>query len=285
MPTTVSLIYAYWPQEPFGVSWCHLPWKLRDAGIAKRLQTAGHDIVESILMSEDEHPEDLRSAFRVAGEVTEVVRASRAKGELPIVLCGSCSIAALGSVAGLGTGADTGIAWLDAHPDLNTPETTSSGLFEGMALAIATGHAWRNMGREIAELETPASLAKTALVGARDIDPGERELITAHNVPNIDPTSISANEAAAQINARLADTKTTYLHLDMDVHDRQTLNANAFAVSGGPNTQDIANLLPLIDRVGAIAITGLDPVSEDASAAAKTAIDYVAAVAKDWIPA
>lgn len=42
----VTLIYAYWPNQPFGVTWCDLPWALRDAGLPKRLHEAGHEVRE-----------------------------------------------------------------------------------------------------------------------------------------------------------------------------------------------------------------------------------------------
>ena len=111
-------------------------------------------------MSEETHPEELRSGFMMAKHIADEIKNAREQGELPVTLCGSCSMAAIANAAALG-GEDMGVAWFDAHPDLNTPETTTSGLFEGMALAAAAGLAWYGMAREHAGLTTPASLAKS----------------------------------------------------------------------------------------------------------------------------
>ena len=269
--TTVSLIYAYWPNQPFGVTWCDLPWALRDAGLPKRLADAGFEVLESVVMSEADAPEELRSGFELAGQIATDVARAHAEGELAVVLCGSCALAAVGCVAGLGGGDDIGIAWLDAHPDLNTPETTSSGLLEGMALAVATGHAWRTMATGHAGL-TPASLANAALFGARDIDPAEADLIAANAVP--------AATTSDEINRRLSGTRATYLHLDMDVHDALEVRTNSFAIAGGPSVASVRETIIAIDRVAAVAITGLDPAAPDGAKAAKIAIEHILALVK-----
>lgn len=267
---TVSLIYAYWPNQPFGATWCDLPWALRDAGLPKRLADAGHEVLESVAMSEAAFPEEIRSGFELAGQIAVDVAKARAEGELPVILCGSCAIAALAGVAGLGGGEDVGIAWFDAHPDLNTPDTSASGLLEGMALAIATGLAWRSLATLCTGL-APASLERTILFGARDIDPPEQHLIEHRQVP------IATD--ATTVNARQDGTATTYVHLDMDVHDALAVRANSFAVANGPDAGTVRAALTSIERVGAIAVTGLDPAAPDARKAADIAIDHVIAIA------
>jgi len=268
---TISLIYAYWPNQPGGVTWCDLPWAMRDAGLPKRLADAGHDILESVVMSEDLVPEDLSVGFDLAGQIAIDVAKARAEGELPVILCGSCAVAALGGVAGLGGGEDVGIAWFDAHPDLNTPETTSSGLLEGMALAIATGQAWRTLATTRAGLK-PARLESTALFGARSIDPAERELIERKKIP------VAAG--IDELNRRLAGTSVTYVHLDMDVHDALAVRANSFAVQKGPSVETVRTALATVDRIGALAVAGLDPTATDGKRAASIAIDHILAVAE-----
>ncbi|MBI1386001.1 MAG: arginase family protein [Rhizobiales bacterium] len=268
---TVALIYAYWPNQPFGVTWCDLPWAIRSAGLPERLTKAGHQVVESVLMVEDESPEELRAGFRLAGQIAEEVRKARAAGELPVILCGSCALAAVGGVAGLG--ADCGIVWLDAHPDMNTPETTTSALLEGMALAVATGTAWRAMAREHAGLE-PASLGRTVLVGARDIERAEAETLLSAGVPE--------TKEAGVVLARLAGAQQVYVHLDMDVHDALAVRSNAFAVEDGPDVATVREILTAIDGLGALAVTGLDPQAEDAERALEIAIEHIAAVAAGW---
>lgn len=266
----LTLVYAYWPNQPFEVTWCDLPWALRDAGMPKRLHDDGHEVRETILMPDDEHPAELRSGFVLAGQIADEVRTAREQGELPVVLCGSCALAAIACIAALG-GEETGVAWFDAHPDLNTPETTTTGLFEGMALAAAAGLAWFGMSRAHVKLTTPAPLEKTALFGARDIDPAEQALMEMHGVPVV--------KDAAAINARLAGSNATYVHLDMDVHDELIVRTNAFAVPDGPSVEAVREALTGIDNIAAISITGLDPMAADTAKASRIAIEHVLAIA------
>jgi len=267
---TVSLIYAYWPNQPFGATWCDLPWALRDAGLPKRLADASHEVLETVAMSEAAFPEETRSGFDLAGQIAADVAKARAEGELPVILCGSCTVAALAGVAGLGGGEDVGIAWFDAHPNLNTPDTSTSGLLEGMALAIATGQAWNKLATSCAGL-APASLHRTALYGARDIDPPEQRLIDRYQVP------IATD--ASTVNARLHGTATTYVHLDMDVHDAVDVRTTNSAISNGPNVASVRAALTSLERIGAIAVTGLDPAAPDARKATDIAIDHLIAIA------
>ena len=268
---TISLIYAYWPNQPFGITWCDLPWALRDAGLPKRLNQAGHEVLETILMAEDDFPEELHSGFQLAGQIAAEVTKAKSEGELAVILCGSCALAAIGGVSGLGGGDETGIAWFDAHPDLNTPETTTSGLLEGMALAAATGNAWTTMAKTYAGLQ-PATLAHTALFGARDIDPAEQALLDAHGVP--------LAQSAAAINTRLTGTRHTYVHLDMDVHNALMVRTNATPAPNGPSAEHVRATLTKINRTAVLGITGLDPAAQDSKAASEIAIGHILAVAQ-----
>ena len=267
----ITLIYAYWPNQPFEMTWCDLPWAVRDAGLPKRLSDEGHEVRESILMAEEVPPEELRSGFVLARQIADEVKTAREQGELAVVLCGSCGLGAMSTVAGLGD--NVGVAWFDAHPDLNTPETTSSGLFDGMALAVVAGLAWYGMAREHAGLTSPVNLDKTALFGARDIDDAEQALIAMHEIP--------IATSAAEINQRLAGTKSTYVHLDMDVHDALTVRTNTFAVPEGPSIERVRETLVAINNVAAIAVTGFDPAAADTAKASRAAIEHILAVANE----
>ncbi|MEL6298024.1 MAG: arginase family protein [Pseudomonadota bacterium] len=271
----VTLIYAYWPNQPFGITWCDLPWAIRDAGLPKALSEAGHEVVESMLIASDEPPDDLLVGFKLASEVADEVRKARAAGELPVVLCGSCAVAAAGVIGGLG-GAGTGIAWFDAHADLNTPETSTSGLFEGMALSVATGGAWQALAHAHLSLE-PASLEAVALFGAREFDPPEQQLVAAHNM------LVTTDEDRAA--RHLAGCDRVYAHVDMDVHSISEVRANAYADDQGPSVAEVRAALAQIDRIAALSITGLDPAVDASGGALRSAIGHVTAVAAGWTKA
>ncbi|MGI9408113.1 MAG: arginase family protein [Hyphomicrobiaceae bacterium] len=269
---SVSLIYAYWPNRPFGMTWCDLPWALREAGLPERLHQAGHEVVETTVYAEGDDGEELRGGFELARNIGRAVKEARSAYDLPVVLCGSCSVAAVGTLCGGLGGADTGVLWCDAHPDLNTPETSTSGLFEGMALAVAAGRAWQALSAEAGL--TPVSLAHTVLFGARDIDAAEQTVLSDKGVP--------VARDAKEVNARLSGSRQTYVHLDMDVHDALEVRTNQFAVENGPSVSTVRDVLTGCDRLSALAVTGLDPSANGAKEAFDVAIDHVLAVAVAW---
>jgi arginase len=125
----------------------------------------------------------LLEARALADVVAPRVAASLAAGERPVVVGGDHTVA-IGSFAGLrlayGARHRIGIVWVDAHPDLNTPETTPSNHGHGMPLSalIGLGHpVLVNAGGVRGAKLTPGDVA---LVGIRDIDPGEARLIERH---------------------------------------------------------------------------------------------------------
>ena len=114
-------------------------------------------------------------------ELAQKVEGILAAGELPLVLGGDHSIA-VGSLSGFAAycrsrNETPGLIWFDAHADMNTPETTPSGNIHGMPLAVLFGRGapeLTNIGGFSPKLDPKLC----AHVGARDIDSGERLLIS-----------------------------------------------------------------------------------------------------------
>jgi arginase len=117
-------------------------------------------------------PEIKEACERVAGRVAGAVR----EGRVPVVLGGDHSVA-LGTLGGLASARGPGgVLWLDAHGDLNTPETSPSGNVHGMPLAAALGRAGEDFASDI--LPLPAlDPERVMLVGVRSLDEGERALV------------------------------------------------------------------------------------------------------------
>src|SRR5437868_3539328 len=121
----------------------------------------------------------LESIKRSCGRVAALVQDARERGYLPLVIGGDHSIA-IGTLGGLARAHGPGAAlWVDAHGDLNRPETSPTGNVHGMPLAAAFGAAG-DLFRDEA-WPTPA-LERAALIGVRSLDAGERELIGELNV-------------------------------------------------------------------------------------------------------
>lgn len=101
-------------------------------------------------------------------------------GSLPLVLGGDHSIA-IGSISGFSSycrkkNQTPGLIWFDAHADMNTPETTPSGNIHGMPLAVLLGHGAAEL-QNVAGFTPKLEPGFCVHVGARDIDPTERELV------------------------------------------------------------------------------------------------------------
>src|SRR5919109_1580231 len=113
------------------------------------------------------------SAAAVNKQLAAVVARANDNGALPLVLTGSCN-SCIGVLAGFDH-SDCGAVWIDAHADFNTPESSASGFFPGMSLAVVTGHCYRNYWRQTGD-NTPLEEEAVALFGVRDLYPeAERE--------------------------------------------------------------------------------------------------------------
>ena len=105
-------------------------------------------------------------SFAVARQIAEKVRHAVSNGAFPLILAGSC-ISCVGTIAGLGMPSPA-IIWLDAHGDFNTPETTISGFFDGMALATAVNRRWGKLAATVPVFR-PVPERHVALVGAHEL--------------------------------------------------------------------------------------------------------------------
>lgn len=150
-----------------------LGYSVRDLGDMRlaRLQSIPHD---------DEKLKYVREITNACEQLADEVEAILNAGELPLVVGGDHSIA-IGSFAGAASyfkqrGETLGLIWFDAHADMNTPETTPSGNIHGMPLAALLGYGTPEL-TNIAGFAPKLEPRFCVHVGARDIDPGERELI------------------------------------------------------------------------------------------------------------
>ena len=108
--------------------------------------------VESVTVEPDELSwNEAGASMDVVRALAAAVREVVASGDFPLVVAGVCS-SCLGVVAGLGSPAGLGVAWFDAHGDFNTPETSPTGFFDGMPLAMLTGSGWEAL---CASVEAP----------------------------------------------------------------------------------------------------------------------------------
>lgn len=272
----IELIYATWPNSPSGVGWPAMADAVRNGRLKPALKKAGFEVGEHVLAATGDRASELRAGFELAAEIAAHVKAAHEEGALAVIICGSCALAGLGAVSGLG--ADTSILWMDAHPDLNTPETTMSGMFDGMAASIVLGDAWQALSISVAGLSA-ASRRNLCLYGARDIDAAEQTVIDDDGIA-------VASDAGAAIEA-LDGAERLYIHLDMDVHDAAHLRVSRYSGESGPSPQQVrADLVAVTTALplAAIALTALDPeIGKDDAVAC--AVAHIKAVCKSWAQA
>jgi arginase family enzyme len=138
--------------------------------------------------------EDLAAARGCLRTAARAVGAALDAGRRPLLIAGHCPVC-LGTLPALAARRpEARVAWLDAHPDFNDPSTSPSGFLGGMCLAGACG-VW-DAGLDAPPLDP----ARVHLVGARDVDPGEAELLRAAGVAHGMP-----------------DGGEVFVHLDLDV--------------------------------------------------------------------
>jgi arginase len=155
---------------------------------------------------------------RVAGAVATSVQG----GRFPLVLGGDHSLS-LGSVRGAAKNKRIGVIWVDAHADFNTAETTPSGNIHGMPLAALAGRGDKSLVQLWDESIPVIDPKRIAIVGARDLDSGEKtnlreEEVMVMSMEQIDRYGmVSVMEKVIELVSR--DVDGIYLSFDMDSMD------------------------------------------------------------------
>jgi arginase len=152
------------------------------------------------------------------------------------------------------------VLWFDAHGDFNTPETTTGGFLDGMALSVLTGSCWTALAASIPGF-VPVPEDRVVLVGAGDLDPAERERLAASDVTHLSAAEAPSRlEAALETLARRVDR--IYVHVDLDVLDASEGRANGYATRPGLTRAGLLEAIGCASRscrVVAGAITAYDP--------------------------
>ena len=204
------------------------PSAIRYAGVVERLEEIGHTVTDegNIQIAAAEKSASPDTNLKNLKEVTDASTALANKingvmedGQFPLILGGDHSIA-IGTLAGLGDRYENlGVIWYDAHSDINTGETSPSGNIHGMPLAVSIG-----LGHEklvnIRGFAPKIKPENVVIIGARSIDPGEREIIkqqgikvfTMHDIDKLGMTEVM-NKAMWYLKDREVDG----LHLSLDL--------------------------------------------------------------------
>jgi len=225
------------------------PSALRVAGLQSRLKQLGHtveDIGNVAVKQAEEQPYGEKRA-KYLNEIAETCRGlaemteqTLSEGFLPVVLGGDHSIA-IGSCSGVSDffrkqSKKIGYLWLDAHGDMNTPDSSPSGNVHGMPLAALIGYG----APELVELlgyKPKIEPRNVAIVGVRDLDPKERRLVKDSGVHALTMRDIDERGMREVMSEALRfamdDTDGVAVSLDMDVIDPSDAPGVGTPVRGG----------------------------------------------------
>jgi arginase len=270
------------------------PSALRVAGLATKLEALGYSVTDrgnvAVPVAEIADRGDDRARFLnaiaksdelVAGYVSEALK----RHATPLVVGGDHSVAA-GSVAGVAhhfraQGQTIGLIWIDAHPDINTPQTSNSGNVHGMPLAALLG-----MGPEaLSHLLgwSPKVLAQhAALVGVRDVDHAERENIrragvTVFTMRDIDELGLRAVMEKA-IYIASAGTAGYHVSMDMDWVDPEEAPGVGTPVPGGATYREAHLAMEILADHGGILsfeLVEVNPILDERNRTADLATELI----------
>ena len=251
------------------------PSAVRIAGLAERLARLGLTVVDKgdlpapipeTAEEHDEHKKYVRAIAKVCTKVYETTLESLVEGAMPLVLGGDHSLAA-GSVAAASAWAKQaadrpiGLLWVDAHGDMNTPATTSSGNVHGMPLAALLGQEPAELAR-IGGTSPKVLAANVVLIGVRNLDEREKVAVRDSRVhvftmKDIDRQGIAA---IAEQAVRLAGEGTAGIHVsfDMDACDPSIAPGVGTPVKGGLEYREAHMLMEIVADSGLL--TSLDLV-------------------------
>jgi len=238
------------------------PSALRVAGLQSRLKQLGRQVedVGNISVPQAEEQPYGEKRARYLDEISEIcknlaamVRAALDEGMLPVVLGGDHSIAA-GTVAGAAAhfhreGRQIGVIWLDAHADMNTPESSPSGNVHGMPLAAIMGSGPSEL-TDLAGFKPMVEPRHVALVGTRDLDPKERRLAKESGVHVFTMRDIDERGMREVMTEALRfasdDTAGIAVSLDMDFIDPSDAPGVGTPVRGGVTYREAHLALEMI---------------------------------------
>jgi arginase len=239
---------------------------LLEHGFADRLRAMGWEVRETEVAAPADGPK-LQTVLAILRQVAGFVERVDREGSFSLILSGGC-LASLGVVAGLQRrGHDVAVVWIDAHGDCNTPETSPSGYWDGMALAALRGLSLP----ELREGVGGAPLAAGAVIhlAGRAFDPLEAGNLASLGLTCVPPGSLAAVETGEGLRHAVAD-RSLYLHVDVDGIDPRDAPAVGFPVPGGAPLAGLLSCREALPPATAMAFSALSFDRATADEAART---------------
>jgi arginase len=270
------------------------PSAIRIAGLEARLRELGHTVVDdgdiTIRNMEELKVGDVRARYlaeiaRAAGVACRKVERIMSRGHFPLLLGGDHSIA-VGTVSGIAAycrseGKKLGLLWVDAHGDINTPDSSPSGNIHGMPVAALLGFGpdkLTGIGGKFRKLDP----ANVALVGIRSLDEGEKhrlkELgVQVHTMADIDRHGIHRimKKALARVTEGV---DCVHVSFDLDAVDPTVAPGVGTPVKGGLDYREAHLIMELLNDSGvmtSLEMVEVNPILDQGNASAAFAVELV----------
>lgn len=270
------------------------PSAIRIAGINQAIAFLGYEVTDAgnvhvhppeAIAQTNARAHYLPEIAAAAEQIAGLVESALENGSTPVILGGDHSIA-IGSVAGLSSfyrnkDKKIGIVWLDAHTDINTPETSPSGNIHGMPLAALLGYGAKEL-TEVAGFSPKLLPEHTVVIGARSVDPGEREIIKTLGVrvftmKDVDERGMSTVvDEAIEIASR--NTAGFHVTMDMDFLDPSYAPGVGTPERGGATYRESHLAMEKLSdsgRVLSVEVSEVNPLFDTANKTAQLAVELI----------
>ncbi|MGC2467973.1 MAG: arginase [Candidatus Acidiferrum sp.] len=270
------------------------PSALRGAGLQARIKQLGL-IVEDIGNLEVKQPEEMQIGEKRAKYLQEIaetckdlatnVEKSLGEGFLPLVLGGDHSIA-VGVASGVASHyrkdkKEIGYLWLDAHGDMNTPESSPSGNVHGMPLAAIMGYGAPELV-DLLGFKPKAEPSNIVIVGARDLDAQERKIVKKSGIHvftmrDIDERGMREVMSDA-LKYAMDDTAGVAVSLDMDFVDPSDAPGVGTPVRGGVTYREAHLAMEMIadsEAMLSLEVVEINPIIDEHNRTALLGVELV----------
>ncbi|MCP4671709.1 MAG: arginase [Desulfobacula sp.] len=269
------------------------PAAIRYTGLIPRLRELGHKVIDAgditiPIRDVDVHmDQNIKDEKKYLQEITLICESIyktgsklKKKGYFPLFLGGDHSIAA-GTVAAVTDDKQpTGLIWIDAHADFNTPLTSPSGNIHGMPLAALIGEGYEslvNIGKPGAKIHPD----NVIMICQRDLDIKEKQRIkksgiTIFTMRDIDEQGISSIASKALM--QLIHLKKIHLSIDMDALDPVEAPGVGTPVPGGISYREAHLLMEILSDSGKISsmdLVEINPILDIANKTAQLAVELI----------
>jgi arginase len=266
---------------PSAIRYARIEACLEDLGHSVAdLGNAGVPIPETVAAGEG--IKQLAAVKSVCEEVCHRAADIVEEGLFPVFLGGDHAIA-IGTISGVArstSGLRTGVIWVDAHADFNTPETSPSGNIHGMPLATLTGRGHPDLvgiGGQGASIRTD----DVVVIGLRSVDVEEKRLLRDAGVKVYTMKDIDAYGAGRVVRNAikgLAHVDRVHLSLDLDAIDPEVAPGVGTPVRGGLTYREAHLLMELLNEAGVVSsldVVEVNPILDIKNGTATLAVELV----------